>query len=341
MTAPPGLFYKFAPKGNIGWQGMVHPERTLDQMGLYQVEPYRPGQIPVVLVHGLGSSPETWLAMVNQLRNDMVLRRKYQLLLFRYPSGFPILYNAGALRKRLQEFQQHYDPRRSNPNMRKMILVGHSMGGILSSAQIRSSGDSFTKQMFTRPIEELGGISAQQKEIFRDLLIYEANPDITRAVFIAAPHRGSTIAEGWLGGLGKKLIKFPFQIVAAGSLLNIQGVTDEGRQMLMHRPDSIKGLDPNAPGPATILAQPVRPGVTYHSIIGNAGMTVPLAESTDKVVPYWSSHLDGAVSELVIDSTHFITHQPAAIEEVRRILYLHAGLPYKARQTQAVPSGAH
>ena len=70
--------------------------------------------------------------------------------------------------------------------------------------------------------------------------------------------------------------------------------------------------------------------LVFSSIIGNHKMSEPLEESTDTVVDYWSSHLNDAASESVVDATHLdILRDDAAIEELRRLLYLHAGLKYR------------
>ena len=59
----------------------------------------------------------------------------------------------------------------------------------------------------------------------------------------------------------------------------------------------------------------------YHSIIGHYDPKVPLAESDDGLVPYWSAHLPGAVSERVVRSAHSVQETAPAIIEMRRILH--------------------
>jgi hypothetical protein len=331
LTAPLAILMNYKVERNIGWSGLLHPERYMERMGLYQLRPYRPDQIPVIFVHGLMSSPETWLQTLNQLWSDPVLRKRYQPLVFYYPTGYPIPYNAAALRQRLNEFQQQVDPDRRNPNMRKMILIGHSMGGILSNAQIRSSGDTFTRLMFNRPIDDVQGLSPEQKVSMKEILVYEANPDVTRAIFLAAPHRGSTIARNPVGKLGSKLVKFPRMILNNVQVTQITGMNPSGRKIVTGRHDSIHGLRPDAPGIAGILEQKVSPGVTIHSIIAHKNLKDPLGESNDGVVPYWSAHLDEASSEKIVNATHtsILQANQDTLEEVRRILYLHAGLRSK------------
>ena len=334
LSAPLALLFNYQVVRNFAWQGLVKPDEFLEAAGLYQLEPHRPDQIPVIFVHGLVSSPKVWLTAVNELRTDPVLRAKYQVYLFQYPTGFPIVQNAASLRSALAEFRERLDPNRTNPRMENLILVGHSMGGVLSSMQIRDSGDTMTSRIFTRPIDELGGIGEEEKATLRELLIYEANPDIARVIFVAAPHRGSESASGFARTLGKSLIKFPIDLVVSTQLAQIEGLTDLGREVVNSRPDSIDSLQPNAPGLLAVLEQPIREGVIYHSILGRVeDEKVPLADSSDGTVPYWSSHLEGAESEVVYPAAHTpLTRHPRTIEEARRLLYLHAGLPYTPKE---------
>ena len=66
---------------------------------------------------------------------------------------------------------------------------------------------------------------------------------------------------------------------------------------------------------------PITPGIPYYSIIGDRGRG-DTPQSSDGVVAYWSSHLDGAQAELIVPSNHSSPRNPQAIAEVRRILEL-------------------
>ena len=327
LTLPLAVQVDYDVDRKAGFKAMTHPDDYLEHTGLYLLEPFRPDQIPVVMVHGLMSSPEVWVEAINQLRSDPVLGHRYQLMVYRYPTGYPVIYNAAALRKQLAAFHEKYDPHRRNPNMRRMLVMGHSMGGILSNSQVRESGDSFTGRLFTRPIDQLDGLDEVQKAALKDLLIYDANPDITRAIFVAAPHRGAKLATGGIGALGHKLIMFPREAIMARPLPEIDGMTELARSIVVHRPDSIGSLKPNSPVLEAILENPVHEGIPVHTIVGRKNPEQSLEESDDKTVAYISAHLDEAASEKVVHATHTtICQHPEAIEEMRRILYLHAGL---------------
>ncbi|MEM7145357.1 MAG: hypothetical protein AAF591_09490 [Verrucomicrobiota bacterium] len=342
FTAPLATLYSYQPKHNVGFAGMLHPDKYEDRMGLFELEPHRPDQIPVVFVHGLMSSPGTWMKALNILIADPKLRERYQLLAFYYPTGYPIAHNASSFRKKLAAYQEARDPGRRNPNMQDMILIGHSMGGLLSSMQIRDSGDSFIDKIFSKPLDEIDSISEERRAEIKETAIFDANPNITRTVFVAAPHRGSNIAASPIGKLGADLIKFSTDLLTGKWLTtNTEGLTEDGKRLARHTPNSITELEPDAPILLTILENPVQPSTTIHSIIGNHNNHQPLEESGDAVVPYWSSHLDEAVSEKVVKASHVsITGNPDAIEETRRLLYLHAGLNYPGPDPSLVQSDA-
>jgi triacylglycerol esterase/lipase EstA (alpha/beta hydrolase family) len=298
--------------------------------GIYQTEPWREGQIPVILVHGLMSSPLTWLTVWNELRADPQLQARYQFLAYRYPTGYPIGRNATTFRNHLRQLREQVDPAGRNPDLRRMVLIGHSMGGILSNLQIRSSGEEIRKLFMDRELEQVD-LTEEQRESLKRALYFEPNPDIRRVVFVAAPHRGSEIASNWVGRLGSRLIHLPFDVITLG--LNrrpsISGTTSYGRQILARGNDSIRTLKPDNPLLTATLRLPLGRDVVYHSVIGKFQQRKPLDKSSDAVVPYWSSHLDGAASEKVVHTTHTgIVHNREAIEELSRILYQHAGLDY-------------
>ena len=321
--------YRYAPTAKTGWAAMLRPDKWDAETYLYELAPYDPAKIPVILVHGLMSTPETWVDMLNALRADPVLRRNYQAVVFRYPTGFPISRNAAAMRHKLEGYREFCRSRGGGAKLGRMVLIGHSMGGILSNVQIRDSGEEIRKLFFKRPLEELD-LAPEKDRALRDLVYFEPNPDVERAIFIAAPLRGSDIASNPIGKLGNKLIRLPGDLVFTGftldDLLETPGLTDYGRSQVMARPDSIRGLRPDFEFLTTAVKLPVGRGIRYHSIIGSVQKNKPLEETSDKVVPYWSAHLDGAASEKVVDASHTeITHHPDSIDEVRRILYQHIG----------------
>ena len=327
FTAPLATLAESAPSKTVGFKGMLKPDDYASSEGLYLIAPYRPGRIPLILVHGLMSSPATWREIFAACYADPFLRRHYQVLVFYYPTGYPIPRNAARLRAELREFKQHYDPKGTDAQLRQIVMIGHSMGSLLTNFQIRPGGDPVWNKLFTKPIDQIS-MSADEREKLEAMIYFQANPDIKRVVFICGPHRGSEFANHQIGRFGSRLIKLPVQLFDQVST-PLQGSTTEfGRDFLTKPRNSIDNLRVNSPVLTTILERPLTYNPPYHSIIGDRGKG-DSPNSTDGVVPYWSSHLDGAASEKIVSSDHNATNDPETVEEVRRILYLHLGRTYK------------
>ncbi|MEO5915509.1 MAG: hypothetical protein ABIS50_14850 [Luteolibacter sp.] len=312
------------PGGDVGWLGLIRPGQASAKQGLYLLEPWRPDRIPLILVHGLMSSPRTWETVINACYGDPVIRKNYQILVFFYPTGFPIAENAATLRERLKAFQELYDPQRSNTKMRETVMVGHSMGCNLTNFQIRDGGDSLWSQFFNKPISDMDLPPAEKAELQRRIY-FKANPDISRVIFICGPHRGSPIANGWIGMLAIDLIRLPLTTINYASNNILSFTTGLGHSVISESHSSIANLDVNSPVLVSILKQPMPEKPVIHSIIGDRGKASGVG-SSDGVVPYWSSHLDGVKSEYWIPASHTTaTRNPQNAREIRRILYEHLG----------------
>ena len=87
-------------------------------------------------------------------------------------------------------------------------------------------------------------------------------------------------------------------------------------------PNSIDTLSPSNRFVREVNKIPVVPSVPFHTIEGDRGRG-DAPNSSDGVVPYWSSRLAGTQSELIVPSNHSAPRNPQAIAEVRRILRLH------------------
>ena len=119
------------------------------------LEPYTPGKIPVLMVHGLWSSPLTWMEMFNDLRSMREIRDNYQFWFYEYPTGQPFWDSAAQLRDDLAKTREVLDPAHAEPALDQMVLVGHSMGGLLSKLQVVDSGDAFWRTVSDEPLEKL------------------------------------------------------------------------------------------------------------------------------------------------------------------------------------------
>ncbi|MBR2372803.1 MAG: hypothetical protein IKA87_01080 [Lentisphaeria bacterium] len=295
--------------------------------GLYHFEPYDDKRIPVVFVHGLMSDARTWSQMLNTLLHDQVLRKKYQFLGFSYSSGNPIFVSGGILRRNLAALRERLvREKRSTEKFDKMVLIGHSMGGLLSRLQITECSAEIVKKEFgIQDLEKVKKVlTGKQQKRLAELINFAPAPFVKRVIFIAVPHRGSGIAISWIGRFGASLIKLPSDIVAANMklLMELAGKYNSEPEFFRTK-TGIDNLRPDD-GMLKLLGKlEMSSGVPCHSIIGSrAAQGIP--GGSDGVVPYSSSHLDSAASELVVKSGHSVHRNPLAIQEVRRILLLHA-----------------
>ena len=277
-------------------------------------------------VHGLASTPFTWVKTVNGLQQDPEVRKRYQPWVFGYATGNPILYSALRLREELAKVDKAY------PNHLPYVIVGHSMGGMLTRAQVTT----VTRAMWERDTK----IGSAAKSIFAnnssDSLIvramtYRANPRIKRVVFVCTPHRGSNMASSGIGSLAVSLISLPTHLLTTvkDSITSAELVQLTGSSKRL--PNSVWGLRPSNPAFPVVNEAPIT--VPYHSIIGDRGKG-DCPNCTDGVVAYWSSHLDGAKSEQIVPGPHGSAELPQTIDELDRILRVHLGKSATKRRQQ-------
>ncbi len=323
LSAPLG-HYPRTKASTLALRGLLQADKITQRTGLYTVEPYDPNRIPIVLVHGLLSTPHMWFNIVNAVRADPELRSRYQFWVFYYPTANPPALSALAFRKDLATAERLYHPKHG------IVLVGHSMGGIVSRMQAVDSGRVLWDEAFHQNADALYA-KIPEDNLLKQTLVFKADPDIKRIVFICVPHRGSGLAVGTVGALSVSLIRVPKNVAltiktALGeSLEKVTGVKG------LRLPTSISGLSPRSPVLIGLDKLPIK--APYHSIIGDRGRG-DSPNGSDGVVPYRSAHLDSAQSEKIIPYSHGGYQSPEAINELVRILRLHAGL--KAEPTLKV-----
>jgi pimeloyl-ACP methyl ester carboxylesterase len=295
-----------------GLMGAIHGSRYMGDTGLYMLQPYDPQRIPLIFVHGLISTPQMWREVINGIESDPSLRGRYQYWVFRYPTGNPPGYSALRLREELKKIGDQH------PDSPGYVLVGHSMGGVVSRMQAitvtRKSWDIIGRQKAETffSIVECGSVGDRATT-------YQANPKVSRLIFICTPHRGSKMAIGTFGELCKRLIALPADV--SGPLLGTAGnaiaIVSGAPGRL---PNSLTGLSPESPTLKVVDSIPLK--TPHHSIIGDRGRG-DSPNSSDGVVEYWSSHMPGADSERIVPGPHGSHALPETIDELRRILHLH------------------
>jgi pimeloyl-ACP methyl ester carboxylesterase len=297
-----------------------------EPIGLSMVHPYARGKVPVVFIHGLGGTPESWARMIDWLEANPIIRDHYQLWTFGYATGEPILYSASLLRQSLHRARTQYDPAKTDAAFDRMVLIGYSMGGILAKVMAEDSRSVLWEKISSQPVEELVG-PVESREVLRRAFIFNAEPEVRRVVFIATPHRGSRVDQGAIHWLGSWLNQ------PLDSLRKVhQSLLDSNQPGFFHKsfrqslPSSVDQLAWEHPTLMSLFDLHVDSRVTFHSIIADVN-DPPVAGGTDGFVPYASSHIDGASSELIVSSGHLCQANPLVIGECERILMENLATP--------------
>jgi hypothetical protein len=324
LTTPLAYMWSHTDLERYRWAGLLRPEQGLKRANLLMVRPYEKGKIPVVMVHGLISSPLAWIPMLSELQRDPVLQKKYQFMLYMYPTGVPIPIAAAGLRDTLSQAKMMFNPDGRDPAFDRMVLLGHSMGGLLSHLMVVSSGDQLWRLNSDRSFDDIIGPQKVLDEL-RNLLFFEPLPFVSRVVFLATPHRGSDLSRGVVGRVSAGLISDPDYIHKLLAQLVKENPDAFAPRHFRRFPSSIETLETDSDTLLALLEMKPNPEVEFHSIIGSV-RPGPRNQTTDGVVTYRSAHFDDAKSEKIVRSDHGVQKDGEAILEVRRILALHLGI---------------
>lgn len=318
-----------------GFRNMLRPGSMRERTGIFLTEPYDPNKAIVLMVPGLQSTPFAFADVMKAMRRDPEVSAHFQVWTFLYGTGTPVLFNALQLRQELEKTIRNLDPDDHDFAARNIVVLGHSMGGLSAHTLVSSSGERLWNSLFVVPPQRLRG---DRKVIrrFVDGLHFRRDPRVVRAIFVATPHRGSNLAESWIGHIAASLIHLPtsLQTDIVGVVSTNQDAATPGAKAFNREMNfsSVHTLSPRDPALHALVDLPIE--VPFHSIIGqnHAGA---VETTSDGVVPYASSHLEGASSEIVVRSGHSVCENPEAQREVIRILRLE--LNREKRSTEALP----
>jgi pimeloyl-ACP methyl ester carboxylesterase len=313
------------PQAIATW-GLLDPSATEIVRGVYMLEPFDPEKIPVIMVHGLWSSPITWMEMANDLRSLPEIRKKYQFWFYLYPTGQPFWISGAGLRQDLKELRQTLDPQQNLQPMDEMVLIGHSMGGLVSKLQTMDSKNDVWNLVSEQPFDELQTDDATRKEL-ENIVFFKANPSVKRVITIGTPHRGSEFSNGITQYAAQKLIRLPSWLRAGSRQLLSDNPGFFKNTRLLAIDTSIDSLAPDSPIFPVMLEAEKPEWLTYHCIMGRRPKSDFLGRYTrdgDGVVSIASARAPRAASELIVESDHVNVHaDPASTLEVRRILQDH------------------
>jgi pimeloyl-ACP methyl ester carboxylesterase len=307
--------------------GLLRPDEAKELQGLYMLEPFDPNKMPVVMVHGLWSSPITWMEMYNDLRSDPLVRQHYQFWFYMYPTGQPFWLSATQMREDLALMRRELDPARQSPALDQMVLVGHSMGGLVSKLQTVESAEDFWQTMSERPFADLNADPDVTRSL-AGMFFFSPNPSVRRVVTLGTPHRGSEFSNGVTRWLGTKLITLPSKMLEGRDqlLANNRGFFRKNAPLDIKT--SIDSLAPDSPVLPVLLSADPGPWVQYHNVAGRdpkPGWERYLIGEGDGVVSLTSARLDEMPhlrSQIVVSAEHSGVHRhPQSVMEVRRVLF--------------------
>ncbi|UZA25587.1 alpha/beta hydrolase [Moraxella bovis] len=340
---------------------------TLPQ--LFMLKPYDPNQKVIIMIHGLASSPATWVNLTNNLFADPVLRDNYQVWQVFYATNLPMLENRYQIREVIDTAYALTDPNGTHLASQHSVIIGHSMGGIMARMLVSDDDllprlddlgklDDLDKLVDATHIDgmdngDLNKITNNQthphdntlirqlladtyQENFNNRFALHALPQVDTAVFISAPFAGTDYADRWFTRFARRVVRLPLDITktVTGTIINSGQVDSTQLQ------NSAIGSLYLQNGPSQLSDQSafikltkeltINDNVAYHTIMGDrAGSAESLQGNlvgqnlSDGIVPYDSSHLDGAVSETVVTGGHNIHENPKTILQLRKILHEH------------------
>jgi hypothetical protein len=276
------------------------------------------------MVHGLKSSPDAFRYLINDLSPEPWFREKYQIWLFNYPTGNPWLYTGIRFREYMNNAVKYARSQGPDTNLNKMVIVAHSMGGLISRSSVTDPGLTIYNEHFKYPLDELAVKPGTRKWI-EDGMLYKPLKEPKRVIFMAVPHHGSPMANLRPAMMISNFVRLPQLLTGelnTVSHLKAKNGDSAGTKSMSHLPTSISGLSPNSRGIKALAKMPLPQGIRFHSIVGNRGKGNP-PDCSDGVVPFASSHVTPVDSEKVVPWGHGVTDCPESSEEVKRILKLH------------------
>ena len=318
---------KEAPRQYL--RGFTSPADTKLKPQLVMVEPYQRGKIPVIMIHGLYSDPITWVDTANELRQQYDIYQEYQFWVYRYPTGGELLDSAAELRAKLRLVRATYAPAGDDPALDAMVLIGHSLGGIVSKMQVVTSYDLLWRRVAVQPFGAVAAEPQLQLRLSRDFF-FEPVPGVNRVIFVGTPFHGSELTRRLVGRLGDELVAFGTEEDLQYDRLMEDNPEVFRPEVTRRRPTTVDLLEPDSPLLVALAEMPVAPCVRLHTIIGTGG-TKPLHQPSDGVVSVASARHPGVESELWVPAKHEKLHRhPDSIAEMARILREHARLRSQA-----------
>ena len=222
FSAGYGLWLAENQLDGVGYLNLLTRRQEASLPKLFMLEPYDPNKRVLIMIHGLASSPATWVNLTNDIFNDDKLRDNYQVWQIFYPTNLPILENRYQIQKLLTATYQQTDPSGQNRASKNSVIISHSMGAIITRMML--SDDNLANKLSELEDQDLL-TNANKREIARSLtqafsgdelsmrFKLQTLPQVDTAVFLSAPFQGTDYADRWFTRALRRIIYLPLSVV--------------------------------------------------------------------------------------------------------------------------------
>jgi len=300
--------------------GLIGGDAIDRRAGLYMLEDYDPRKRPIVMIHGLGANPLNWARLSNAILGDPELRSRYQVWHIVYRTDAPVLIVRARVHSYLDQAWKALDPEGDDPARIGIVLVGHSMGGVVARMLCVEPGDALWDAAFAVPHQQLP-VNAADAARIDSVFHFHAYPGVTRAIFLAAPHHGSPAADAWWARMIRTFVghraeeaQVLWHLANEHPEVLKEGVRETYREAQLNSIYTLRVAQP-----VRLASQSMLPvaGIEYHTIAASLQGENPPG---DGFVPIDSAMLPGAASMLIVEGDHKLYENDVAIAEVLRIL---------------------
>lgn len=323
VSAPYAQLLERTSLKRLAWWGLIGGAEVGKRSGLFLLDDYDPNKIPIIMIHGVAGSPVIWARLSNAIMGDPELHRRYQIWHVVYQSNAPLLVERYRVQHYIDKAWSDIDPDGQAPARQGVVLVGHSMGGVIARLLCAQSTPEVWNAAFTSPFESLHA-SATDLALLKDVFQFKPYPGVDQIIFMAAPQRGSPSADGLLGRFVGLLAWRHIEEISGLMRIATQNPGAIQPTLLSifqtGRLSSITSLRPDEP--VTLADEKLMPaaGVRYDTI---AGVLPGVKPPGDGYVPLSSALLTGSATTLIVRSNHEVPNRPEAIEDVLKILRAH------------------
>ncbi|MDN3397602.1 alpha/beta hydrolase [Psychrobacter sp. APC 3426] len=282
FSAGYGLWLSENQLDGVGYLNLItrQPEARLPK--LFMLEPYDPNKRVIIMLHGLASSPATWVNLTNDILNDDKLRANYQVWQIFYPTNLPILENRYQIQRLINSTYEQTDPKGQNRASKNSVIVSHSMGALI--ARMMLSNDNLVDDLDR--LDDQNVLSTNEKRQIRDALResfgeqqlkerfeLQALPQVDTAVFLSAPFRGTDYADRWFTRALRRIVYLPVGLVktVTDNLATIATQGDLAQNPLgaLYLQNGASQLSDKSSFIQLTKDLTISDRITYHSIIAN------------------------------------------------------------------------